>query len=159
MDLLLPLISRWAHIGCAIVLIGGSFFVRFALMPALQGEAPELTDRIRKRWKKFVHGGIPIFLISGLYNYIQMIPKHKGDGLYHMLLGTKMILAMVVFYFASVLVGSREGTQKIRDNARKWMGLTLLLATIIVGISGFVKVRGIPDALPETASDVQTDVP
>ncbi len=140
-ELFLPLISRWAHIGCAIVLIGGSAFMWLVLQPVLKEESSDLHDRIRNRWKKFVHPGVVIFLVSGLYNYIRAVPVHKGDGLYHALVGTKMLLALVVFALASILVGNKPGTQAIRDDARKWLGITLLLALVIVGISGFVKIR------------------
>ena len=143
-DLILPVLSRWTHIGCAILLVGGTAFTYLVLQPVLKGENAELVDRIRNRWKKFVHPGVLLFLISGLYNYIKAVPNHKGDGLYHMLVGSKMLLALAVFFLASVLVGSKPGSQKYRDAARKWTGITLLLAVIIVGISGFVKVRPLP---------------
>jgi len=158
-ELILPVVSRWAHIGCAIVLVGGSSFIWLVLQPVLKDESSDLQERIRNRWKKFVHPGILIFLVSGLYNYVQAVPVHKGDGLYHMLVGTKMLLALVVFALASILVGSKPGTQKIRDSARKWLGITLLLATVIVGISGFVKTRSysVPAqsalATPETPAE------
>lgn len=140
-DLLLPVISRWTHIGCAIVLVGGSAFIWLVLQPVLQNEPEELHQRIRNRWKRFVHPGILLFLLSGGYNYWKALSVHSGDALYHALVGTKMLLALAVFALASILVGSKPGTQKIRDNARKWLGITLLLSVVIVGISGFVKVR------------------
>lgn len=143
-SLILPIISRWAHVGTAILLVGGTAFFRLAVIPALQGENVELLGRIRQNWKKFVHGGILVFIVSGFYNYFQAIPLHKGDGLYHGLVGTKMILAFFVFFLASVLVGSKPSSQKYRDNAKKWTAVMLLVAAVIVAISGFVKVRGIP---------------
>ncbi|MCH2201137.1 MAG: hypothetical protein MK102_04150 [Fuerstiella sp.] len=149
-DLILPVISRWAHIGCAIVLIGGSAFIWLVLQPVLRDENAALHDRIRNRWKKFVHPGVLIFLASGIYNFVKAVPDHRGDSLYHMLIGTKMLLALIVFALASILVGNKPGTQKIRDNARKWLGISLLLSTVIVGISGFVKIR--PYSTPVSAS-------
>ncbi|HIE99915.1 MAG TPA: hypothetical protein EYG03_22700 [Planctomycetes bacterium] len=145
-ELLLTVISRWAHVGTAIVLVGGTAFYRLAVIPSLEGDSTELVERIRNRWKKVVHLGILIFLISGFYNYFTMIPKHKGDGPYHALLGVKMMLAMFVFFVASVLAGNRPGTQMFRDDAKKWTGIMLMVAAVIVGISGFVKVRPIPAA-------------
>ena len=141
-EFFLSLISRWAHIGCAIVLTGGSAFIWLVLQPLLKDENPDLHDRIRNRWKRFVHPGVLIFLISGIYNYVQALPGHKGDSLYHALVGTKILLALVVFVLACILVGGKPATQKIRDNARQWLGVTLLLAIAIIGISGFVKLRG-----------------
>ena len=153
-ELLIPLISRWAHIGTAIVLVGGTTFFRFVVMPALGDENPELIEKIRNGWKKFVHGGIAVFIVSGFYNYIKAIPLHKGDGLYHMLVGTKMLLAFFVLFIASALVGRTAGTQKYRDGAKQWTGIMLLVAATIVGISGFVKIRGIQEKPSDPAAEL-----
>ena len=141
MDLVLAVLSRWIHVGTAIVLVGGTSFMKFVLGPVLQGQSPELVQAIRNRWKKFVHGGIALLLLSGFFNYIRSMPMHKGDGLYHGLIGTKIILAFVVFFFASALVGRSAGTQKFRDNSGKWTAVVLLLSSLIIAISGVVKVR------------------
>lgn len=155
-ELLIPLISRWAHIGTAIVLVGGTTFFRFVVMPALDGNHGDLVEKIRQGWKKFVHGGIALFLLSGFYNYFTAMPLHKGDGLYHMLVGTKMLLAFFVFFIASALVGRSAGTQKFRDGAKKWTGIMLLVSALIVGISGFVKVRGIAPKADDTAAETES---
>ena len=141
---LVSVISRWAHIGTVIVLIGGSAFMRLALMPAA-AELPDdqhqaLKEKVFARWRKIVGMGIGLILISGLYNYVTAIPLHKGQPLYHALIGTKMILAFVVFFLASALTGRSEKFEPMRQNSKKWLGILLLLAAIIVGISGFAKV-------------------
>lgn len=142
----LSVLSRIAHVGTAIVLVGGTVFMRFVLMPAAkelpEAEHDQLRQRLMAKWKRVVHGGIALLLLSGLFNYMQQIPKHKGDGLYHALLGTKMLLALIVFFIASALVGQSAAFEKMRQNRAKWMGLIVLLSALIVGISGFVKVRG-----------------
>ena len=107
-----------------------------------------------------MHGGIALLLLSGLFNYMQQIPKHKGDGLYHALLGTKMLLALVVFFIASALVGRSAAFEKMRQNRATWMGLIVLLSALIVGISGFVKVR-VPTpkvAVPTESGQVQNPI-
>ncbi|MFO0975261.1 MAG: hypothetical protein U0996_02625 [Planctomycetaceae bacterium] len=147
-NFLIALLSRWTHIGTAIVLTGGLTALRFVVFPVLAGH-PELVESIRQRWKKFVHGGIALFLISGFYNYIKAMPLHKGDPLYHAIVGTKILIAFAVFFFASALVGRSAGTKKFRDDAAKWSLVTLLLSAIIIGMSGFVKVR-VPSAKPAT---------
>ena len=158
MEILLPVISRWAHVGTAILLVGGTAFFRLAVIPALGENSQELVGRIRDNWRKFVHIGVLVFLVSGFYNYIQAAKgPHKGDSLYHMLVGTKMLLALFVFFLASALVGKKPGTQKFRDNAEKWTGIMLLVATIIIGISGFVKVRPVPSQAGSSADTTVAD--
>ena len=140
MDLVLAVVSRWIHVGSAVVLVGGTSFMKFVAGPVLQRQSPELFQAIRGRWKKFVHGGIALLLLSGTFNYLRAMPSHKGDSLYHALIGPKIILAFVVFFFASVLVGRSAGTQKFRDNSGKWTTVVLLLASLIIALSGVVKV-------------------
>lgn len=144
MDLWLSVLSRWTHVGTAIVILGGSVFLRFVLSPAAsqlpEAEHQALRQNVMARWKRFVHAGIALFLLSGFYNYIQAMPNHKGDGLYHALIGTKILLALVVFTLASGLVGRSALFASLRKNPARWLGVIILLASIIVGISGYAKV-------------------
>jgi uncharacterized membrane protein len=165
MDPLFPLdvLSRFVHVAVAIVLVGGSTFMRFVLTPAAR-ELPDaehdlLQQRLMARWKRFVHGGIALLLLSGLYNYLKQIPSHKGDALYHALLGTKMLLAFAVFFLASVLVGSSPTFAKMRQNRAQWLVLLIVLATGIVAISGFVKVRGPKARTFEPSSVSAAEIP
>lgn len=154
LEFILAVISRWVHVGTAIVLVGGTAFLNLAVLPSLEGDSADLMNRIRGKWKKVVHAGIALFLLSGFYNYlVVMAPKHAGDKLYHPMVGTKILLAFGIFFLASALVGRSAGTQKFRDNPKKWTGVILLLAAIIVGISGFVKVR--PYAPPTDAAETE----
>lgn len=129
-DFVLSLVSRWIHVGTVIVLVGGTSFMKFVAGPVLKGQPPELMNSIRGRWKKFVHAGIALLLVTGFFNYFNAMSLHKGDGLYHGLIGTKIILAFVVFFFASVLVGRSSGTQKFRDRSGKWTSVLLSLIHI-----------------------------
>ena len=143
MDLdLLGIASRWLHIGSAILLFGGTFCLKFVVGPVLKDQSPELREAVRGRWKRVVHATIAGLLVSGIYNYVQALPLHKGDGLWHAMVDTKIILALGVFFLASVLVGRSTGTQKFRNNAAKWTTIALLLGTLIIAMSGIVKVVG-----------------
>ena len=99
----LDVLSRIIHVGTVIALIGGSTFTLLVLMPSARELSDEthnrLADAIQARWKRFVHIGVTLILISGLYNYVQAIPNHKGDSLYHALIGTKILVALVVFLY------------------------------------------------------------
>lgn len=121
-------ITRFAHIMTAIVLVGGSTFIRFVLLPAAtQALSPEAHSELRAKvmsiWKRFIHRGIGILIISGGINYWRVISTgdHKGDGLYHGLMGTKILLALGVFFIASALVGKSAKFESFRQNAKKWL--------------------------------------
>ncbi len=141
----LAIISRWTHVGTAIVLVGGTFFLRFVLTP-VAAQFPD-TDQVQLKscvmaaWKKFIHAGIVLFLVSGFYNYlIVAAPLHKGDKLYHPLIGMKILLALGMFVIASALVGKSKVCEGMRKHATFWQSAILVIAAVVVGISGFAKV-------------------
>jgi uncharacterized membrane protein len=147
----LPLftLTRIAHVYTAIVLAGGTVFVRFVLMPAatavLSDEVhAQLRSRVMATWRMIVHGGIALLLVSGFVNFFRDISAgtHQGDKLYHPLIGTKILLALAVFFIASALVGKSAKFEGMRRDARKWLTVLVLLTAAIVCISGFLKVRG-----------------
>lgn len=141
----LDVLSRILHVGTAIVLVGGTVFMRFVLLPAADKLSPETHETLRtavvRVWKIFVHVGVVLFLLTGFYNYqVVMIPGHRGDSTYHVLMGIKILLALVVFFLAEVLVGRAAAFEKMRQNRKTWLAVIILLAAIIVAISGYLKV-------------------
>lgn len=132
------------------------------LLPSAKSLSQEAHDQlageVKKRWKRFVHLGILLFLASGFYNYFRAMPLHKGDGLYHGLVGTKMILAFVIFFIASALVGRSAKLQGMRDNKAFWLKVAVLLAAVIVAISGYVKVRGAKSPAVTAPPDVTATI-
>jgi uncharacterized membrane protein len=149
--LILYTVTRILHIGTAIVVVGGTFFVRYVLFPAANESLPDdvharLRMAVMNTWKKIVHAGIALFILTGAINYYRVIAErsHKGDALYHALLGTKIILALIIFFIASALVGRSAAFDGLRRSAPKWMLVNLALAAVIIAISGFLKVRGVP---------------
>jgi len=150
----LTLLLRWAHVLAAIVALGGLLFARFALVPAAEELDADSADRlhagVRRRWLPWVIGGITLLLASGLTNYVLLIRRVKsepelwgGDWMaqtgYHALFGVKFLLAMIVFYLASGLVGRGAGTQWIRDGRRQWLSVTVGLGVAVVLISGWMR--------------------
>ena len=150
----IDVVSRIVHVATAVVLIGGSVFTLLVLMPAAKTISDEshkaLAVAVSGRWKRFVHVGILLFLVSGFYNYLQAVPQHKGDGLYHALLGIKMLLAFFIFFIASALVGKSSKLEKMRQARSKWLTILVVAALTIVCISGYVKVRGSTASLQTT---------
>ena len=71
---------------------------------------------------------------------------------------TKIILALGVFFIASVLVGRSKGTQKFRDNAGKWTAIAVLLGLTIVAMSGVAKVAASKPAAAEPVTEKLNEV-
>lgn len=152
MLLLVDVVSRVVHLLTAITLVGGSIFASLVAAPALRGlgadVATSVHDAFVRRWKWFVHGGIALFLITGFYNYMRAMGAHNdaGDKIYHAFLGVKMLLAFALMLIATGLVGRSKAFQFMRDSRGLWQMILIFLAVVIVGLSGFIKTRGIPDA-------------
>ena len=154
--------SRVTHVFTAIALVGGSLFSVLVLMPAAKllpdAEHQQLAAAVVQRWKRWVHLGILLFLMTGFYNYFRAMPLHKGDGAYHALIGTKILLALVVFFLASALVGRSASLQRFRDARRFWTLVMVGIAAVIVGISGFAKARGPKGAVSVPPADYSSEV-
>jgi len=145
-DSLFPilLILRYMHILGAIALMGGAIFMRFALVPSV-GEIDDksrrdLHERVRSRWSKLVMISAAFLLISGIAN-LGLAARYEFHGFvsYNMLGGIKFILALPIFYFASVLSGRSATAQKFQGNAKFWLNVNLVLALTMVLIGGLMR--------------------
>ncbi len=145
------LISRWAHILAAITAVGGTIFIRYALLPTLATLPDEqrraLHEALRARWSKAVMVSILFLLASGLYNFI-VINRSLGAGnealqgikpMYHALFGVKFLLGLGIFFIASALVGRSAAFEKVRANAKLWATVNIALAVVLVCLSGFMR--------------------
>lgn len=172
------LLLRWAHILGAVIALGGLLFARVALLPTVEELGPDTSDRvhagIRRRWMPWVMGSITLLLASGLANYILLIRRVKAapelwgpDWMqqtgYHALFGVKFLMAMVLFYFASGLVGRGAATQWIRNGRRQWLTVAVALGVGIVLISGWMRqlhtgANDMPDPVREYAKHYMQDI-
>jgi hypothetical protein len=112
------------------------------------------------RWKRFVHSGIGILLLTGAINYarsIMLIRENGRDPVYHAVMGVKILLALAIFVIASGLVGRSQRFAFMRANPKYWIGLNVALALAVVGLSSFLRVKGIPPApVKPAAGEVAT---
>lgn len=141
---IVALLSRWVHLLSAIVAIGGAIFTRFALMPAaaaLPAEAHEqLRSRLMPRWRKLVHTCVGLLLVTGSFNFYMAIHDGVKPMPYHPIFGVKFLAALGVFFFAIALTGTSPGFAKLRQNNKKWLGVQIALAVLVVLLSGVLKV-------------------
>lgn len=162
-SLIVIVLFRWMHILAAITAVGGTFFLRWALLPTV-AELPAdqqkvVHDGIRARWAIPVHASIGFLLLSGFYNFIfRSLPSHQGDGLYHGLFGIKFLLALAIFFIATMLVGRSAAAQRFRQNRRFWLNVNVALAIAVVCISGVL--RSLPvKVTPADSPAAQAEVP
>ena len=172
-DAIITLLLRWAHVLAAIAAVGGLAFARFGLVPALAEfdahTQERIHDAIRRRWLPWVIGAITVLFASGLANFlifngrVKAAPEFWGitwmrDTSYHALFGAKFLIAMVMFYFASALVGRGAGTQWVRNDRARWLSVTLLLGLAVVLISGWMRqLHTGPNSPPAAAISTATN--
>lgn len=141
---IIALLSRWVHILSVVVAIGGSIFMRFALMPAadesLSAEQHGLLRAgIMKRWRMAVHTCVALLLITGSFNFYMTFRDGVKPIPYHPIFGLKLILAFTVFYYAIALTSSSPGFARLREQRRKWLGVQIALAVAAILVSGVLK--------------------
>ncbi|MCB9853159.1 MAG: hypothetical protein H6819_08685 [Phycisphaerales bacterium] len=143
-DLILEIAMRWLHILGAITAIGAAIFALVVISPAM-AKLPEETRKAfhaaaRPKFAMLVGMAIMALLVSGFYNYlVVMRPLHQGQSRYDMLMGIKILLALVVFFIASALTGQSPAFQKIRDNRKFWLTINVLLGAAIVLVAGYLR--------------------
>lgn len=143
---IVDVLSRWLHVATAIVLLGGAAFQWLVLRPAARQLADAEHDKLRElvlgRWRKIVMVGIALLLATGLYNYLWVArPVWETWKGYHPLMGIKILIALAVFLLASALVGRSAVFAGLRRQVGLWLPVLLLLGTVIVAISSYLKVN------------------
>lgn len=141
---IVELVLRWFHVLAAASMIGGSVFIWVALLPSLlevdEATRSKLHAALRSRWSKVVMTAIGLLLLTGLVNFFIANGRFDFKGTpYHMLFGVKFLIALVIFFIASLLTGRSGLADKIRQNARFWLGLNLILVFLVVGLSGTLR--------------------
>ena len=146
----LGILFRWLHILAAIVAIGGMAFCRLALLPALRTldseQRQQVHEAIRARWSKVVAGAIGLLLVSGIYNIFMVIKapyKEELRDYYFHVFAVKFVLAFGIFFLASALSGRGKATEKIRQNGGFWLTVNLVLALLLVCLSGVLRMSHI----------------
>jgi uncharacterized membrane protein len=144
-DFIIDVVLRYMHIFAAIAAVGGTFFARLALLPAMEetlsgDERAKLHGAIRSRWSKIVAASIGFLLVSGLINYVFRISgRFDVPRWYHPVFGVKFLLALGLFFIASVLSGRSSLAERFRKNARFWLTVNMTLAILIVCLSGALR--------------------
>jgi uncharacterized membrane protein len=138
---ILALASRWLHIIPAIVLVGGTLFMRLALAPAAPSDGPtaDFREAVRRRWAMWVGVSAALLLLSGLYNTVVKSKGYHLEGWYHGLLGAKLLLAFAAFYLSAVLAGRSEKAKRFRQQEMKWLNILCAITLAIVLIAGYMK--------------------
>lgn len=143
---ILALLSRWLHLIPAIILVGGTLFLRFSLVPAANevGGQDELREAVRRRWATLVMISVLFILLTGLYNAYLKAIGYDLSKIYLTLLSIKILLALFVFYLAAVLTGRSQTAKKFRQNENFWLNVLCAAMIAVVAIAGWMKLSPEP---------------
>jgi uncharacterized membrane protein len=140
------LLFRWLHIFPAAILLGGVLLMRLSVWPSLANLAEEertrFLDAIRRRWAMWVGISAALLLISGIVNTVLVVKYSEfGDatGLYHGMLGLKILLALAIIYIASMLAGRSDAADRFRQRTPLWLNVNLLLAILLICVAGYMR--------------------
>lgn len=139
----IDLALRWMHILAAITLVGGTFFLRFVWYAGhrrVDYRDREVSfQKLRGSWSKLVMWSTLFLLVSGLVNAVLNIKRYEIDPSYHMLVAVKLVLAMVMFFLSARIAGRSESAVAFREKIGRWLTINSLLALILVGMAGYMK--------------------
>ena len=139
----LNLAMRWLHIIPAIVLVGGTIFMRVAvkaLEELDEEQRGKVQESLRRGWSRLLMPSILFLIISGFVNTANISMTYDFPGGYYMpLLAIKLVLAIAIFYIASLLAGRSEAASKFRQNQQTWLNVNILLAVLLVCIAGAMR--------------------
>ena len=139
--LVVNLVMRWLHIFSVIAAVGATVFLRFVLVPSLANLNDEARTQILKslasKLRMLIHSTIGGILLSGLYN-THLLWKSSISP-YGFVYAVKVTLALIVFMIAAFLTSSNPKRAAFQANRKKWLGINVILAMIIVLLSAYLR--------------------
>lgn len=137
---ILVILSRWMHLICACLAIGGIFFIRFIAprgLALLDEESRNKAMRaMRRGFKMVMHSAILLLLVTGIYNTVLAWDKYKLDeAALHALWGTHVLLAAMAFTIA-LYVLARPDPPK---NSRRLMAINFAILLLAVAAASSLK--------------------
>jgi uncharacterized membrane protein len=132
--------SRWLHVVSACLVIGGVFFIRFILPPALKLLDDALARSVllaaRRTFKMLVHSAILLLLLTGIYNSWLAWDKYNLDkAVLHALWGTHVLLAAFAITISLYVLAGREPPK----SQRKLMAVNFAILLLVVAAASSLK--------------------
>ena len=115
----LLLTSRVLHVLGSIVLLGGIFYLLMVIAPKIaagNSSADAWFNGNRSAWAKWVGIATAVLLITGLFNFVMIVKTNQIATSYHMLGGLKILVALVIFFFAAILAGKTGLADRLRED-------------------------------------------
>lgn len=144
--------NKWLHLLSIIGALGGIMFAWIVLRSdSASHDAPD--DDALLRWKRW---GVAqavfwvVVLATGFANYVFVSPGVVGR--YHMLIGMKMTLAILMFLVAMLLAHPLPAFGKLIKNKSSWLAVLITMGVVVVGISAYLNIGRVKRTLTKPAA-------
>ena len=132
---------QWVHVVSSVMTVGGYAFLLIALLPSLRTldlERRELLLRaVFERFRWVIWAVILALLASGLYN--TRLAWEAPWGTYWKLLTIKIVLAFIFFAISLCLTLPLAICQRLRFRRETWIAVALVLSSVILLISTYLR--------------------
>lgn len=151
------LVVKWVHVLSIVTAVGFTLFQYLVLQPVLrrtQGASEELVQALQRRAGILLGVAWVLIWVTGIYNIVVVIPTVKPN--YHMVLGAKLLLVLVLFFISTALSHPSLAFEGIRRNRSRWVAFAAWLGIVIVVLSAtmnMMRLKGV--ALKELPSPPQ----
>lgn len=109
---LVRVVLRWVHAVAALFWVGGSLFLFLVYRPAVrllpEGARSLMDKAVRQRFRELVNTAIVVLLVSGMVLTFDRLSSPAATTPYVLVLGAKVVLALLAFYLALELGGGRR---------------------------------------------------
>jgi hypothetical protein len=128
---------KWVHLVSVVVGVGLTLFQYLVLLPALkrvEGVSEEFIKALHRRAGLIIGVAWVLIWVTGIYNLVVVIPTVKPN--YHMVLGAKILLVLVLFFVSTALSHPSLAFEGIQRNRAKWVAIAAWLGILLVVLSG-----------------------
>ncbi len=150
---------KWVHLVSIVTVVGLTLFQYFVLQPLLrrvQGVPEDLTKGLQRRAGIVIGVAWMLVWVTGIYNLVLIIPTVKPN--YHMVLGAKILLVLVLFFISTALSHPSLAFEGMQRNRGRWVALAAWLGILVVVLSASmnmmrlkgVALRELPQPTPQT---------
>jgi len=137
-------VVQWIHLLAAAIAVGGAFFQRAVLLPAVKAEIPvekqdAFATAVTDRFRPFVIAGIGLLILTGFYNIFVGIRGRERVVAYLAVLVLKILLAAALFAVAYGLVTDHPRLARVRENRPRSLAIAVGLGVGVLLLAGTLR--------------------
>lgn len=155
---------KWVHVLSILTVVGFILYQYLVLQPVLrrlQGVSEDFVNAVQRRSGIIMGIAWVLIWVTGIYNLVVVIPTVKPN--YHLVLGAKILLVLVLFFLSTALSHPSLAFEGIRRNRARWVALVAWLGIAILLLSttmNMMRLKGVAlKELPAPSQVQETPAP